>query len=343
LARVASACTAGTCAVKVATAVGSETTATTTEEYDRQGRLWKVTEPSGSGGGNTVTTYTYDVGGRLKQASTPSGVTQNRIFTYDNRGFLTSEQLPEVGTSGNGTVTYSKYDARGHARRKQDGAHDLAFTYDRAERLTQVAQADASGNPGTPVLTTLVYATANTTNNYKNGKLETATAANPELTASVVETYTYGGLGGRVSARQTLVETRIINQAFTWNDLGQLASLGYPNDTALADAVEPPRTVSYTYANGVLTAVPSFLSSISYHPNGMVNTVTHANGTRVVHGKDPNDMARPASITLQRGSGGRRAAGCRATARSRVRSRIGGESGGVRSAERLAYASLLQA
>ena len=37
-------------AVKVATAVGSETTATTTEEYDRQGRLWKVTEPSGASG-----------------------------------------------------------------------------------------------------------------------------------------------------------------------------------------------------------------------------------------------------------------------------------------------------
>ncbi len=162
-------------------------------------------------------------------------------------------------------MTYSKYDARGYARRKQDGVHDLAFTYDRAERLTQVAQADAAGNPGTPVLTTLVYATANTTNNYKNGKLEIATAANPELTAAVVETYTYGGLGGRVSSRQTVVETRIINQAFTWNDLGQLASLGYPNDTMLADAVEPPRTVSYTYANAALTAVPSYLSSISYH------------------------------------------------------------------------------
>jgi hypothetical protein len=103
------------------------------------------------------------------------------------------------------------------------------------------------------------------------------------------------------------VETRIINQAFTWNDLGQLASLGYSNDTAFADAVEPPRTVSYTYANGALTAVPSFLSSISYHPNGMVNTVTHANGTKVVHGKD---------VTARR-LGGWREAGCRTAARSR--------------------------
>ncbi len=108
-----------------------------------------------------------------------------------------------------------------------------------------------------------------------------------------------------VTPRKT--EGRPINQAFTWNDLGQLASFGYPNDTGLADAVEPPRTISYTYTNAALTAVPSYLSSISYHSNGMVNTVTHANGTRVVHGKD----------ATARGLGGWREAGCRAAAWSR--------------------------
>jgi ABC-type histidine transport system ATPase subunit len=38
-------------------------------------------------------------------------------------------------------------------------------------------------------------------------------------------------------------------------------------------SLDPPRTVSYTYAYGALTAVPSFLPSISYHANGMVNEV----------------------------------------------------------------------
>ncbi len=287
---------------KVATAAGVETPATRTEEYDRQGRLWKVTEPSGSSGANVTTTYAYDVGGRLKQATTPSVVTQSRIFTYDGRGFLTSEQLPEIGLSGNGTILYSKLDARGHARRVQDGQHDLAFTYDAAERLTQVAQADASGNPGTPVVTAFSYATANGASNWKNGKLETATAYNPDLTgASVVETYTYGGTAGRVSARQTQVEGRTINQSFAWTDLGPIGTLGYPDDTALAD---PARPVSYDYSLGYLTSVGSFLTSLSYHANGMVHEALHANGMKDVFARDANDMPRPAQISVQRVSDG---------------------------------------
>jgi hypothetical protein len=65
-------------------------------------------------------------------------------------------------------------------------------------------------------------------------------------------------------------------------------------------------TNAFTY--GLLTGVSdgstTYASSISYHPNGLIDTVTHGNGTKVVHGKDVNDMARPASITLQRVSGG---------------------------------------
>jgi RHS repeat-associated protein len=283
--------------VKVATTVGSETTSTTTEEYDRQGRLWRVTEPSGTSGASVTTTYSYDVGGRLKQASTPSGVTQNRLFTYDGRGFLTSEQLPEVGAAGNGTIIYSKYDARGHAHRIQDGAHNLAFTFDPAERLTQVAQADASGNPSTPVLKLLSYASANGSSNWKNGKLETATSYNPELTSgSVGETYAYGGVGGRISSRQTQVEGRTINQAFTWNHLGQLASLGYPDDAALTGSLDPARPISYTYSYGALISAPPYLTSISYHPNGLVHQVQRANGVRDLYGKDPSDLPRPSSI-----------------------------------------------
>ena len=286
--------------LSVGTTATTESSSTTTETYDRQGRLSTVAEPSGSGGAVVTTTYGYDVGNRLHTVSTPSGlVTQNRTFTYDARGFLTSEQQPEKGATGNGTVTYSSYDACGHAGRVVDGPNDVTLLYDRAERLYQAKITNTS-----TLLKEFTYGTANAAGNYVNGKLVQAKRHNWSGTSDeqVTETYTYGGVGGRVSQRSTMVglllpsaDTRTISQAFTWNDLGQTASTGYPDDLGLG--TDPVRTVSFTYTNGFLTAVPSFAGSISYHPNTMVNQVAHANGVTDTYGKDPNDMARPASIS----------------------------------------------
>jgi YD repeat-containing protein len=60
-----------------------------------RGRLYQVKEQAETNATNTTTTYTYDVGNRLSrvQQATTAG-TQNRWFTYDNRGFLSSEQHP---------------------------------------------------------------------------------------------------------------------------------------------------------------------------------------------------------------------------------------------------------
>jgi YD repeat-containing protein len=52
------------------------------------------------------------------------------------RGLVTSEQLPEKGASGNGSVTYPSYDPRGHVGSIVDGPNNRSYTYDRAERLT---------------------------------------------------------------------------------------------------------------------------------------------------------------------------------------------------------------
>src|SRR5262249_20605265 len=86
--------------VKVGTAWNgsavTESPATTTETYDRFGRLASVTEPSGAGGASVTTTYSYDPGNRLTSTSTTAaGVTQTRTFNYDRRGYLLSENHPE--------------------------------------------------------------------------------------------------------------------------------------------------------------------------------------------------------------------------------------------------------
>ncbi|OYW07135.1 MAG: hypothetical protein B7X11_00465 [Acidobacteria bacterium 37-65-4] len=293
--------------VKVATTTTSETSAVTTELYDRQGRLYRLTEPSGTGGTPTTTTYAYDIGSRLKQASTPSGsTTQNRYFTYDNRGFLTSEQLPEKGASGNGYVSYSAYDARGHVGRVVDGPNDLTFSTDRGERLALVRETGGSQR----TLKSFTFATANGGGDYANGKLRTAVANNyydpntPTANFLSQETYTYAGVGGRVSQRSTLAgivgaNQGTFTQGFTWNDLGLPATLTYPQFAG----VGPARTVTFGLTNGWLTRVhegtTNYASSISYHSNGMVNQVVHPNNTTDTYAKDPNDMQRPASVTVR--------------------------------------------
>ncbi len=233
--------------VKIATAVGSESVSTTTEIYDRQGRLLSVTEPSGSGGANVTTTYGYDVGNRLASVSTPANVngtqvTQTRAFSYDLAGLLKSEIHPEKGASGNGSVTYTSYDSRGHALRKTDGPHDLVFAYDSAERLSQVREYGTNGING-KMLKSFTYSSANGNNEWSKGKLQLATRYNYEtvlggpIIVQVDETYTYAGRDGRVSQRDTKATPTVngtvqplhsFTQGFTYNELGLVSSLSYP-------------------------------------------------------------------------------------------------------------------
>jgi len=211
--------------------VVAEKPSTTTEVYDRQGRLVKVSEPSAGGTTPVPTLYTYDIGNRLKQVSTTAaGTTQNRFFNYDNRGFLTSETHPEK----TGAVSYLLYDARGHAGRKTDGPNDLALVYDKAERLTDVREWSSN-----QLLKKLTYAGANGANDWRAGKLQEASRYNfvsigaTPYTVQIRESYTYGGRDGRVSRRDT---ASIVNgaagdsftQGFSYNALGLPATVEYP-------------------------------------------------------------------------------------------------------------------
>ena len=286
--------------------------ATTTERYDRQGRLYQVVEPSGAGGADTAWNYSYDVGGRLASVAVASG--QARIFSYDSRGFLAYERHPEKGASGNGYVRYLDYDALGNPGRKLDAvatasattgaAIDVRFTYDRASRLTQVSEASGSLRP----LKVFTYAGSSSGSNQRGGKIETADRYNyvkvsgGDVTGQVRETYVYAGIGGRVSARdtQTYVNgatTEGFTQAWTYNDLGDVTRLTYPRCTHAGcnGAALTSRTIDFEYANGWLTRVPTYADPITYHPNGMVHQVSHTHGVTYTQALDPNSMRRPAS------------------------------------------------
>jgi RHS repeat-associated protein len=292
-----------------ATGTATKTSAATTETYDRQGRLAQVAEPNGA-----VTKYEYDVGGRLRrvcQGASGSVCGQERVFTYDNRGFLLSEKHPEKGATGNGTVLYRDLDSQGNARRTTDGPNDLTFTFDKAGRVTEIREWAGAQR----LLKTFTYGSDNPAGNPRNGKLLEAKRYNyPVLngtsnTALVTEGYTYGGLEGRASQRTTSLTlngtaNETFTQSFVYNTLGQLQAVNYPQ-CAFAACASTSRSVTNSYANGWLTAVNNYTGTvpgqtvgvgITYHANGMVHQAAHGNGVVVTQANDPNGMIRPASI-----------------------------------------------
>jgi len=320
--------------VKIATAVGSEANATTTEIHDRHGRLYSVTEPSGDAGANTITTYGYDVGNRLVSVSTPatvsgSPVTQTRTSSYDRAGLLQSETHPELGLSGNGSTSFPRYDSSGHLLRRIDGANDLTFSYDPAGRLYQVRETGGAQR----VLKSFSFANANTTftdpstgttcTDYRKGKISQQSRFNyvtifsAAYTVELREALTYCGREGRLS-RRTLENwvNGALNESFAlpnvaYDALGKITSLSYPQCTHAACTAPSPRTVTFGYSDDLLSTVgiPAnagyYASSITYHPNLMVNQVIHTNNPADstksltdIYANDPNLMPRPASITV---------------------------------------------
>jgi RHS repeat-associated protein len=294
------------------TEVGTKNVSTR-EEYDVLGRLVNVTENAHSDDGEVTTAYTYDVGDRLTSVSMPSdsGAIQRRLFTYDNRGFLLSEQHPELGANGNGTTTYT-YDARGHARRKVTGSLDLTMTYDDAERLTSLRETNTQRE-----LKTFVYDSfGQCTGTLCRGKLAAAARFHYDANLgdpttqqlAVTETYQYDPATGRPMRRDQTVGTiagRFTGQAFfhtqTYDTLGNPLTTGYPCPSVDGgcDFGQREFLVTNGYTKGTLTSVGSYAPAITYQPSGIIDTVTHGGGTLETWTADLHKMPRPRRITLR--------------------------------------------
>ncbi len=285
---------------RVATgAGGAETASTFTETYDRQGRLYQLTEP----GTGTTTTYGYDIGSRLSSLSMAG---QTRLFDYDNLGFLRSETHPELGTSGNGTVTYSGYDSRGNQGRMADDRRTLNSTYDAAERLLTVT------SPTAGLLKQFIYDTSPTRG---IGKVHQAIRHNlldipgdgtpNNVDVVVTETYDYAGIDGAVSS---VLTTNSFNDldflvSQTYDPLGRVEDLTYPICQGSAECPSDPLVVRGTYQAEYLVAVgvpgaPTAGAAITYYPNGLWSTLVHGNGVTTTQAADPNGMRRPGRISV---------------------------------------------
>lgn len=299
---------------KVHTTLGgsSETNSTTTETYDRFGRLVEVNEPSP---GIPTTTYTYDVGGRLASVTQEAAATtQTRTFTYDNRGLLLSETHPEFD---GGLNSYTQYDARGHARRMLSGSasRELRFDFDGAERLTMVF--NVTGNS-----TLKEWIFEDNPASAELGKLKTATRLNPlggnGGSWTVTENFSYGSYGRRLVRKTTTLlhnggNAGCFDQGWAYDRAGSVTGLTYPTRYAGACPGSPAggTPLAMAYHNGFLTSVGGWTTGgggpnggITYHPSGTVFKVHRTNGVTDTIARDPNDIPRPLSISTAGVQGG---------------------------------------
>ena len=293
----------------------TESSVTTTEASDAYGRLISVTENSASSAA-VKTSYEYDAANRLTKVCSnvaSSGICgQERFFTYDGRGFLLKEQHPESGVTLHGQydvagVLRGSYDARGHETEIRTAAGKLSkLTFDSAERLVSVEEWSAGAYR--PVKT-FTFATQNLQGSPQLGKLQSAVRYN-YLNAGILrttETYEYGNAAGQPSGRVTEIAR---NSGGTYVPVQSFAvALGY-------DALQLPQTVtmptcslngcsaasaalssvSSVRTRGALTSVTGY-ASLTYHPSGMVNTITHMTGAARTDTYDSTQgLPRPSSI-----------------------------------------------
>ena len=271
--------------------------------YDGQGRVWKVEEPSPGLDGE----YSYDAAGRARQIRLEdgSGNTQFRQFSYDGRGFLTQEVHPETGR-----FNFSEIDAGGNARRKAHSTElrDLVYEYDKAERLTAVRDRTLTGQP---YLKQFEYAGSNSPSNWREGKLWKAIRWNVrripwnpsiQVRFPVEEVYTYGGIGGRVSSRDTNLSNvgQSFTQSWTYDALGNVKTITYPRciHSGCSGQEGPNRTITRDYAVGVLTGIRN-LATLTYHENGALASVDHSNGLSDLIAKDPWNRTIPREISVR--------------------------------------------
>ena len=307
------------------------------EWFDDHGRLQSVNEVSDPSSSNYVATdYSYDVGNRLRRAATqqtfcpnpncdPPPANQVRWSFFDQLGFLRRERSPERGSGGNSSIYLYDYDPLGNAQSKQDGDGTegvvLSFDFDRASRLTKVTD-ESEGH----ILKEFAYNPlgGSSASDYRKGKLTQATSHNwidfgdATFEAQFVETFVYGGVGGRRSKRTvsfafgpaggTIGQNEIFYHYEQFDGLGRRTSVVYPTCDAFTPDCNfspPPRTVYSSYSEGFLRSVTEvgfdWISDITYHKSGLWNTITQGNmlaGIPVVTTQTPDafKIARPAKI-----------------------------------------------
>ena len=234
-------------------------------DYDLQGNLTKETLADGTALEREKTFGGYDTAGRLGWTLDPNGFAQR--FTWDLRGRLTKQEVGTPGGSGPGgtggtwETTEYEYAAIGKvgAIDHPDGTR-TEFTYDTAQRLTQVKDKDSGGNQ----ISKLVY----TLDNASNVTGETLYDAANNVSISATSTYdTFNRISQSKGATN---QTTTI----TYNDEDVVESVTDPLIHATT------RTLDNLYRPTTITDALSNDADITYGPSDEVLTATDQRGVQ---------------------------------------------------------------
>ncbi len=264
-----------------------------------------------------VTFYRHDIHDQVaevKQSRTTSpGVSyeQERLFTRNALGFLTSEIQPESGTTA-----YSDFTALGQPTIKTigEGSSTLTLTsaYDALGRLL------TTSSGGTTLLENKYDEVKDPDDNLlgsSKGKLTTSVGWNayPSVEfgdffyprGSVTDYFTYGGPGGRLSKKRTMLSNGTVSATASWsyNGLGLVEDEAHPR---VNPDHSPSLVVKTTYTAGFPTKLAvgaqSIVSSVNYDPGGGLASYTSGNGARTDILADEHRMPRPKRIATSTGS-----------------------------------------
>jgi RHS repeat-associated protein len=311
--------------------VGSSS-AITTRSYDRHGRLAKITEPSGPSEALAITWYGHDAKDRLltiESVDGGGGVQQTRTFTYDGRGSLVSEKIPELPGI---EIKYSDIDSRGNVGRRklvslgpwQEAAvrpFETTHKFDGAERLREVwAHRLLPGDTAPRRLKTFDYGAPAS---IAADKIVSATRVNwvPDPTAldtsiayNVVETFAYEPNSGWLDSKTTTMRGRQFTVGYDCSPLGDVARIAYPS---LAPACQGtgcvpvpnrafPQVVS-TFNRGFVNGITGYIRNVAYSPSGAWSsferlradrTTLWGSDTQVADVQGSHKLPRPRTITM---------------------------------------------
>ena len=275
----------GATATSGATVVATDTVGRKRKsETDGLGRLVKVIEQNPANGAlEWETSYGYDIQNNLTQVNQGG---QLRTFAYDAKGRITSETIPEAGTT---TYAYTDFDA---VETSTDARGVVtAYTYGPLNLPTGVSYNTASA--------TGVAATAAVSVTYKSaspgkGKIEAMTDG------AGSESYGYDSFG-RMQSHTRVIDGISYEKRYEYNAAGQMTLMTYPSGKRVkveSDARGRLSALQRVDASG--NVQEAYLSEINYRVDGLISSQRLGNGATESFGYS-NDRLQQTSQTVTKG------------------------------------------